>query len=87
MRFWVRSLLIVAGSVVALLLLPRALGALGVPPGVAFGLTAVALAAGANGLLYLALRCPRCGKWACRLPSGHGTVVPGLRCRYCGQEY
>ena len=87
-RFWQRALLIVGATVVAFIA--------GVSRGrerseageLAFILFMIALAVGANGALFAWLRCPSCGKWACRRPgSGRGTVWPGLRCRFCETEY
>ena len=87
MRFQTRALLIVAGTVATFFLLPRALMHLGLAQDVAFYLMAVIVAIGANGLLYLALRCPQCRKWACQRPDGRPTVLPGRACRYCAAPY
>jgi hypothetical protein len=61
--------------------------AFGAWTGLFLGVAAFLWLGGVNAALYYFLRCPRCGKWACRTPSGWSTVLPGLRCRYCGQEY
>ena len=87
MPFWVRAVLIVSGSVALFFGLAEALVAGGLSRESAFLASGVAFVIGCNGLLYLALRCPKCGKWACRLPSGYATVWPGFRCRYCQQSY
>jgi hypothetical protein len=83
MRFWLRSLLIMFATIVALFVGDGAAARLGIP----FFIWLFALVCLANGALYLFLRCPKCGRWACRLPSGSGVVFPGFRCRYCDAEY
>jgi len=40
-----------------------------------------------NGVSWLALRCPRCGKLATRSPSGWRSPFVGKNCRWCGQPY
>jgi hypothetical protein len=87
MRFWIRSLLILAASAAWFFAGPAALHALGVPPDASTFLWLAALLLGANGLLYAFLRCPRCGKWACLTPQRWSTVWPGFRCRHCGEPY
>lgn len=87
MRFWVRSLVIVGLIFGTFFLLPTGLIRLGVHGYAAIGITVVVTVLGGNWLLYVALRCPRCAKWACRLPSGHATVWTGLRCRHCDEAY
>ena len=87
MRFWIRSLLIVAATFGWFFAGPPALQALGVPVDAASLLALGILLVGANGLLYVFLRCPHCGKWACFTPSRYTTVWPGFRCRHCGQPY
>ena len=87
MRFWLRALLIVLGIFATFFGVPRALVALGLSPSWALAIMLLLILLGGNGLLYAALRCPKCGKWACQMPSGYATVWPGFRCRYCQQEY
>ena len=87
MRFWLRALVIVAGIFATFFALPGFLTQLGLPWGVAIVLTLIVVVGGGNWLLYAALRCPRCQKWAGRLPDGHTTAWPGLRCRYCQAPY
>jgi hypothetical protein len=86
MRLWQRSLVICGGTVLAFYtLLPLALRS---GSGAAVAAVLVGLVAGSNGLLYLALRCPSCRRWACRPPgNSRGTVWPGYECRHCGREY
>jgi len=87
MRFWQRSLLICLGAVAVLALVPIALQRLGASVGVAMAIGAILTFISSNGLLYLALRCASCGRWACRTPGGYTTVWPGMRCRYCQRAY
>ena len=87
MPFWLRALLIVAAIMASVFVVPAGLAALGAPPTVALAAGFAVAVGGGNGALYLALRCPKCRKWAGRLPSGQGVAWPGFRCRYCGTPY
>jgi hypothetical protein len=86
MRFWLRSLLICSGTVGLYVLTQATLASRASPGGAKVIAALVALVVG-GGLLYAALRCSSCGKWACRLPGGYTTFWPGMRCRYCDRSY
>jgi len=87
MRFWLRSLLICSGTVALYFLAQSTMVGRGVSPGGAKVVAALLALVFGSGLLYAALRCSACGKWACRLPGGYTTFWPGMRCRYCDRSY
>jgi hypothetical protein len=77
-RLWVRSLVIVLATIAGFYAIVTTRSSF---------VWLVVLVAAANAAFYAFCRCPKCGKWGCRLPSGRGVALTGLRCRYCGVEY
>ena len=87
MRIWIRWVVWLAATFGTLFAVPRMLSSWGVNDELAFGISIALFLLGGNGLGYVVLRCPHCGKPAYEWPNGYFRFWPGLRCPHCHSEY